>query len=262
VLTQSVFTSGKCTLEYLIRDGASTDATLDILRPYQDRGLLSVVSEPDSGFYPALAKGLRAATGDYVAYLNAGDLLHPGGLAIAAECLRIPTVDWVTGYAVIYNDQSHITNVWLPFRYRRELIECGTYGTFLPFIQQESTAWRRGLLQTVDFDYLAKLRLAGDAYLWRSFAKVSELTVVRGCIGGFRVHRGQMSERMAEYRAEMRTFCRRPTTGERLHALVERLLWGRSESVKCRLGASSPLVVYDHKEEAWRLMPRGVGHYY
>jgi hypothetical protein len=71
-----------------------------------------------------------------------------------------------------------------------------------------------------------------------------------------------MSERMAEYRAEMRTFCRRPTTGERLHALVERLLWGRSESVKCRLGASSPLVVYDHKEEAWRLMPRGVGHYY
>ncbi len=58
-------------IEYIIIDGKSTDKTLDVIAGYKRVDLL--VSEPDSGLYDAMNKGLRAATGDYVWFLNSGD---------------------------------------------------------------------------------------------------------------------------------------------------------------------------------------------
>lgn len=62
-------------IEYLIIDGASTDNTLEIADKYRDR-INHLVSEKDKGLYDAMNKGLRAATGDYVWFMNAGDALH------------------------------------------------------------------------------------------------------------------------------------------------------------------------------------------
>ena len=59
-------------LEYLVIDGASKDATLEILAPYQDR--LTLISEPDKGIYDAMNKGVSLASGDCVGILNADDL--------------------------------------------------------------------------------------------------------------------------------------------------------------------------------------------
>jgi len=250
VLAQSVFRSGKAELEYLVCDGASTDATLELLRPFEREGV-RVISEPDTGFYAALAKGLQRATGDYVAYLNAGDVLHPAGLGIAAECFELPGVDWLTGYAAIYNEKSQLTRCWLPFRYRRKLFECGAYGTLLPFLQQESTVWRRKLHASVDFGALEKLRYAGDAYLWKCFATASELHVVHGLIGGFRIHRGQISERLGEYRMELRSFSRPPSVLERMQCVPERVLWHMPERIKF-LTNRATLILYDHTRQGWR----------
>jgi len=251
VLEQSAFRSGANQLEYLVCDGASTDGTLDILKKCPVR----LVSQADAGFYDALAKGLQAATGDYVAYLNAGDYLHPEGLSIAADCLALPGVDWVTGYAVHYNERSQVTRVSLPFRFRRALFASGAYGSVLPFVQQESTVWRRSLHRSVDFDVLSRLRYAGDYYLWKCFATLAELTVVRGQIGGFRIHRGQISERMDAYRAEVASLCRAPSLGERLQALVDRALWKMPERFQALSDAR--LLVFDHATQAWRQVSYG-----
>src|SRR5436309_3502070 len=249
VLSQSVFLSGHCELEYLVCDGASTDGTQDLVRPYERKGV-TLISEPDAGLYAALAKGLQRATGDYVAYLNAGDVLHPAGLSIAAECFDLPGVDWLTVYAAIYNERSQLTRCWLPFRYRRKLFECGAYGTLLPFLQQESTVWRRKLHASVDFGYLEKLRFAGDAYLWKCFASLAQLCVVRGHIGGFRIHPGQLSERLDEYLQELRSFSRPPSLIERAQCMAERAFWYMPERVKALVGRST-LVLSDHSRQAW-----------
>jgi glycosyltransferase involved in cell wall biosynthesis len=251
VLSQTIFVSGRCELEYLVYDGASTDGTLELLRPYERRGV-TVISERDTGVYAALAKGLQRATGDYVAYLNAGDFYHPAGLSIAAECFDLPGVNWLTGYAVTYNDQSQFTACFLPFRYRRRLFECGAYGTLLPLhLQQESTIWRRSLHTSVDFQFLQKLRLAGDSYLWKCFASASELCIVAGHIGGFRVHRGQLSERANEYRAELRSFSRAPSVIDRLQCLADGLFCAAPERLKT-WASRSTLIFYDHVRQAWR----------
>ena len=260
VLSQSLFASGRCELEYLVYDGASSDGTVEVLRRFERDGV-KVTSERDGGFYDALAKGLKRATGDYVAYLNAGDLFHPGGLAVAADCFDLPGVDWLTGYTVTYNERSQATRSSLPFRFRRELFACGAYGSGLPYLQQESTAWRRSLQRAVDFDALAKLRYAGDFYLWRCFASLADLQVVRGQIGGFRIHRGQISERIDAYRAEVDTFCRAADFGERLHAVVDRLLWNMPEWIKA-LAGDARVIVFDHAAQEWRRVSYGEARRY
>jgi len=253
VVSQTVFASGRCELEYLVCDGASTDGTLEVLRRYERHGV-KLISEPDQGLYDALAKGLQRASGDYVAYLNAGDFFHPAGLSVALDCLALPQVDWLTGCAVAYNERSQVTRWVLPFRFRRNLFECGAYGTLLPALQQESTVWRRSLHATVDFAFLKRLRYAGDAYLWKCFAKATEPSVVRGQIGGFRIHRGQISERIDDYVGELKSFSRAPSALERLQCVADRFLWAMPERIRS-VAPRSTIILYDHPAQAWRRVP-------
>ena len=59
--------------EYIVVDGASTDGTVDIIRKYQNI-ITKWISEPDTGIYNAMNKGIDMATGDYCIFMNAGDV--------------------------------------------------------------------------------------------------------------------------------------------------------------------------------------------
>lgn len=70
----SIIEQNDSRLEYIIVDGQSTDGTLKIVHQYKDR-IDHIMSEPDKGIYDAMNKGLQLATGQYVLFINAGDLL-------------------------------------------------------------------------------------------------------------------------------------------------------------------------------------------
>ena len=59
-------------VEYIIVDGNSNDATVDIIKRY-DRNITKWISEPDKGIFDAMNKALEYVTGDYVIFVNAGD---------------------------------------------------------------------------------------------------------------------------------------------------------------------------------------------
>ena len=62
--------------EYIIIDGASTDDSVEVIKKHETAfAHLKWVSEPDSGIYNAMNKGLRMASGDYIQILNSGDCL-------------------------------------------------------------------------------------------------------------------------------------------------------------------------------------------
>ena len=61
--------------EHIIVDGASRDNTIALVRNSGIRGL-RILSEPDKGLYDAMNKGIVAATGRYLIFLNAGDAFH------------------------------------------------------------------------------------------------------------------------------------------------------------------------------------------
>ncbi len=66
-------------LEYFVVDGGSTDGSAAIIDRHRS-DLTGVVCEPDRGPASAINKGLRLATGDFVAWLNADDRYRPGAL--------------------------------------------------------------------------------------------------------------------------------------------------------------------------------------
>lgn len=72
---QSVVGQTYTNIEYIIVDGMSSDNTMSIIKAYQDKYRISVVSEKDAGIYDAMNKGLSMATGDYIYFINAGDYL-------------------------------------------------------------------------------------------------------------------------------------------------------------------------------------------
>ena len=62
--------------EYVIVDGASTDGSVEVIKKLElEFAHLKWVSEPDSGIYNAMSKGIRMASGDYIQILNSGDIL-------------------------------------------------------------------------------------------------------------------------------------------------------------------------------------------
>ncbi len=63
--------------EHIIIDGASTDGSVDVIKEYvaspAGKNVSYWVSEPDSGIYNAMNKGIKKATGDFIEILNSGD---------------------------------------------------------------------------------------------------------------------------------------------------------------------------------------------
>lgn len=77
-------------IEHLIIDGASTDGTLELVQEYVDKGWVQCFSEPDTGIYNAMNKGIARAKGKYIVFLNSDDYWHePRGVELAIHLLEI-----------------------------------------------------------------------------------------------------------------------------------------------------------------------------
>lgn len=93
-------------IEYIVVDAASTDGTLAILDEYKD-SLATGISEPDSGIYEGMNKGLRLATGDVIGILNADDMyFSPEVLAKVAGVFADEGVDCCYGDLVYVHDRK------------------------------------------------------------------------------------------------------------------------------------------------------------
>ena len=60
--------------EHIVIDGGSTDESVNVIKKYSDK-LSYWISEPDNGIYNAMNKGIVAAKGEYLLFLNGGDWL-------------------------------------------------------------------------------------------------------------------------------------------------------------------------------------------
>src|SRR2546430_4160523 len=70
----SVLAQESVDLEVIVQDGGSSDETREIIRDYGDDRIL-LVTESDDGQAEALNRAVQRATGEWILWLNADDVL-------------------------------------------------------------------------------------------------------------------------------------------------------------------------------------------
>ena len=95
---RSVLSQTYPNIEYIVIDGGSTDGTCEAIGKYNEK-ISHYVSEKDNGLYDAMNKGLSMATGDWIAFMNAGDVYSsPTVLA------DVFSKNDLAGFDVVYGD--------------------------------------------------------------------------------------------------------------------------------------------------------------
>ncbi len=101
-------------VEHILVDGASTDKTLEVANEYGEY-LAKVVSEPDSGIYHAMNKGIKLASGDVIGILNSDDF-YPDDRVVrrVVEVFENDEIDACYGDLryVDFSDTSRIVRYW------------------------------------------------------------------------------------------------------------------------------------------------------
>lgn len=151
-------------IEHICVDGGSRDGTRAVIDSWAERGDVCItrVYEPDSGIFDAMNKGLRAARGEYVLFLNADDFLV-SRLTLKAALQGVSAgagdnPDLVTGHVSMGLIGS--SGLW---RHRRVPRLLGRLPGLFP-IHQGQLVKRALLLQLGGFD--SRLRLASDVTLY------------------------------------------------------------------------------------------------
>jgi glycosyltransferase involved in cell wall biosynthesis len=129
-------------LEYVIIDGGSTDGSLDVIRRYGSE-IDYWRSEPDSGLYDAMNKGVRASSGGWLLFLGADDLLVNSLRDIAPHLTNEQTV--------YYGD------VYMPKRGHIYDGPFNAYKIMLKNICQQAIFYPRSAFESYCFDTRYKL---------------------------------------------------------------------------------------------------------
>ena len=124
---ESVINQTYSNIEYIIIDGGSADATIDVIKKYEGK-IAKWISEKDDGIYDALNKGLRFATGDIVGFLHSDDIYDNNNIiSLIVNAFKNNNNEIVYGDLVyVYKeDANKIIRYWRAGEYKYERISKG-----------------------------------------------------------------------------------------------------------------------------------------
>ena len=183
---------GDFELEYIVTDAGSKDATLSIIREYGEK--IRLIDATGTNQSQGINRGLREATGDIVAFLNADDVYEPGAIQKVVEAFRgEPTKLWLAGQCKIIDGagkelHSPITN------YKNFLLRHYAYWLLLieNFICQPSVFLRRETLARVGY-FSEDENLVMDYEYWLRIGPEHPPIVLESYLAGFRRIEGTKS---------------------------------------------------------------------
>src|SRR5215813_4307376 len=192
VACESVLSQKYPRLEYIVRDGKSTDESCSVLRRFEDR-ITAIRIAKDGGQASALNLGFAESTGEIMAWLNADDILLPGSLDyVAAFFCRHPDVDVIYSHRVLIDEFGREIGRWILPPFDGEILR------WLDYIPQETMFWRRCLWEKSGGALDEKFTYALDWELLLRFMRHSaRVRRVPRFLGGFRVHAQQKTQAMA-----------------------------------------------------------------
>ena len=161
---QSVINQSYENLQYIIVDGASTDGTLEIVDRYKNH-IDIIVSEPDEGIYDAMNKGIDCASGDWINFMNCGDIFFNNNTVAdtfarrhtAADILYGNTqFDYGAGYRRLMS-AGKPEELWKGMQFYHQSV-------FMKLAIAKQNKFSRRYHIAADYDLLYKLQLKGRKF--------------------------------------------------------------------------------------------------
>lgn len=136
--------------EFIIIDGNSTDGSKDLIK--NTDGIACWISEPDTGAYNAMNKGVNAATGEYCIFMNSGDVFYDENV-LAQAIPMLDGKDIITGSTWLSFGRLVTAPEKVPMRY-----------LFKGTLCHQSSFIKRSLL--LEYPYDETLRFVSDWKFW------------------------------------------------------------------------------------------------
>lgn len=161
---RSVLAQRGASYEYLVKDGGSLDGTVERLEAFGIR----VVSTPDAGIYDAMNQAVALCRGEYVVFMNGGDLFaSPDALAAAAQAIqRHNRPDFLYGDIRSRNRHPHLRDADQPAEGRPVYYpdRLGRFWLYRKMICHQAWFVRREVYAARPFDTSYRV-LADNAYM-------------------------------------------------------------------------------------------------
>ena len=160
-------------LEIIVIDGGSRDGTVEIIEQYKQ--YISVfISEPDTGIYDAMNKGIKHASGDWIIFINAGDALYSNDVIAKVFSRNIePDTSLIFGNIVQYSLDMGLKLVTEPaihpvengpFPYREELPSCHQATFYQTKLMKEHPYRQNDFRICADWESIAEILDLGLPY--------------------------------------------------------------------------------------------------
>jgi glycosyltransferase involved in cell wall biosynthesis len=180
--------------EFVIIDGGSSDKTLEIARKFSSK-IGYIISEKDKGIYDAMNKGILAANGEWLYFLNAGDSFYNN--QVLSSLFNNPDLaksDFIYGKVQTKNEPTGVDYI------TGEPIELKDFYTKYPICHQ-ATFSKKALFDEIGL-FNTKYKLAADTeWFARLFkAKSKACTFIDMVIAFYDIQGTTYHKRMAGYR--------------------------------------------------------------
>lgn len=191
----SIFNQKYENLEVIIQDGGSDDGTLEIIKKFAKKypKYIKWVSKKDKGQLGAINSGLRKATGNILAYINADDVYEKGAFyTVGKHFILNPEANWFIGRGRII-DESEREISSLVTLYKNLLLLFNRHSALLVvnYIMQPSVFLSRKAYKkygpfrgtrnfVMEYDMWLKLGRGGMPHLTKSY--LSNFRLVKGTL--------------------------------------------------------------------------------
>lgn len=176
---ESVLAQTYNNIEYIIVNDGSTDGSQDILKDYEHRAL--IINQDNMGQSSALNEGWSRASGEYLGYLSADDVMYPHCIETLVSHLKSGSVLYYSDYDLIDVKSNFIRRVITP-NYKISDLLCKL--TCQPGL---GTLFRADVFRKIG-GWNPEYRFIPDFEYWARVSQFGEFERVPYVLGGFRIH--------------------------------------------------------------------------